>query len=257
MENMELNRQQFSEQAPEGQRGTPSPDGLTRGLQAWEGWIAHLDARIGEVELCALYARALSLAAAPAAMCAAAMALRSTNELLAQLRGHLQALEPEQACALNTAVLATFSGLLALTLPGVPAPRAIPARRILLVEDNCDASATLCMLLRADGHTVTAAFDGNAGLALARREPFDVLVCDIGLPGIDGLELVIELRKATDFPIPFAIAVSGRSQAEYRMRAVAAGFGQYFVKPIDIDALLALVGSDTVSGFIDKAQRRR
>jgi signal transduction histidine kinase/CheY-like chemotaxis protein len=144
-------------------------------------------------------------------------------------------------------------------LPPPPRPelRAQRGRRILLVEDNRDASATLRTVLEGEGHTVTVAYDGITGLIRARSEPFEVLVCDIGLPGLDGMELLTRLRKENDLPIPFAIAVSGYGQAEYRTRAIVAGYGQYFVKPVDIEALLNLISSDTVTGFINNVPKRR
>jgi CheY-like chemotaxis protein len=130
------------------------------------------------------------------------------------------------------------------------------ARRILLVEDNRDANDMLCMLLAAEGHKVVTAFDGVTGLGLARAQAFDVLICDIGLPGMDGLELIGQLRAAPGVHIPFAIAISGYGQRADRERAIGAGFGHYFVKPVDLEALLALVASDAVTRFIAGSQRR-
>jgi two-component system, sensor histidine kinase len=130
------------------------------------------------------------------------------------------------------------------------------ARRILLIEDNRDANETLRMLLRFEGHHVTSAYDGIAGLGLARTQAFDVLLCDIGLPGMDGLELISRLRSTLGMPIPFAIAISGDAEPEAEERAISAGFGHYFVKPIDVDGLLALVGSAAVTRFIAAAARR-
>ena len=137
--------------------------------------------------------------------------------------------------------------------PGTPGST---ARRILLIEDNRDASDTLRMLLAAEGHHVTAAFDGIAGLGLARTQEFDVLVCDIGLPGMDGFELISQLRRSVGLPSPFAIAISGYGRAADRERAIGAGFGHYFVKPVDVPALLALVSSNSVSRFIAASARR-
>ncbi|MDQ1832104.1 hybrid sensor histidine kinase/response regulator, partial [Massilia scottii] len=128
-----------------------------------------------------------------------------------------------------------------------------PSRRILLVEDNLDANDTLGQLLLAEGHSVTAAYDGIAGLSLALTQAFDVLICDINLPGLDGYELITQLRRTAGAHIPFAIAISGYARPDNRTRAIAAGFGQYVVKPLDIDALLALVASEAVTRFIAAA----
>lgn len=141
---------------------------------------------------------------------------------------------------------------LILPLPVAAAPRAVSAQeeeqgrhshRILLVEDNRDASEMLSMFLRSEGHTVVTAFDGPTGLATAYAQYFDVLVCDIGLPGIDGYSLIRTLRDTFGKKVPFAIAASGYGQIEDRARAIAAGFEQYLVKPIDVDALLNLIES--------------
>lgn len=139
----------------------------------------------------------------------------------------------------------------AVAAPPMPLrAKAARGRRILLVEDNPDASETLSMFLTSEGHTVTTAFNGITGLALAKERRFDLLICDIGLPGMDGYELIRDLRESTSSHIPFAIAVSGYGQAEDQTRAIAAGFGQYFVKPVDVDALLTLIASDAVSKLI-------
>jgi signal transduction histidine kinase/ActR/RegA family two-component response regulator len=150
-----------------------------------------------------------------------------------------------------------------LTLPisGNAAPRTVPAQqhrtagpghRILLVEDNLDASETLSMFLRSEGHTVVTAFDGPTGLASAYSHDFDVLICDIGLPGMDGYDLIRNLRATVGANIPFAIAVSGYGQPEHKARAIAAGFGQYLVKPVDVDALLNLIGSQAVTWLVER-----
>lgn len=134
--------------------------------------------------------------------------------------------------------------------------RAVCARRVLLIEDNEDAHDTLRLLLAAEGHHVTSAFDGIAGLGLARTQAFDVLLCDIGLPGMNGLELISRLRSSLGLHIPFAIAISGDAGREHQERAISAGFGHYFVKPVDVPGLLALVGSDAVTRFIAAARRK-
>ena len=139
---------------------------------------------------------------------------------------------------------------LILPLSVAAAPRAVLAQeedlgrhchRILLVEDNRDANEMLSMFLRSEGHAVVSAFDGPTGLATARAQHFDVLVCDIGLPGMDGYSLIRALRDTAGKKVPSAIAVSGYGQIEDRARAIEAGFEQYLVKPIDAGALLKLI----------------
>jgi signal transduction histidine kinase len=142
-----------------------------------------------------------------------------------------------------------FTVLLPLHEPVEPAgpvlAAAIPclSRHILLVEDNADASEMLKMVLCSEGHTVVAAFDGITGLALACSGAFDVLLCDIGLPGMSGYDLVRNLRVSAGLEAPFCVAVSGYGQVEDRTLALAAGFDQHLVKPIDLATLLELVAS--------------
>ncbi|GGY57356.1 hybrid sensor histidine kinase/response regulator [Pseudoduganella albidiflava] len=131
-------------------------------------------------------------------------------------------------------------------MPATPEHPAAPAVsheacRVLLVEDNVDVCDTLKGFLMLDAHDVTAAYDGSAGLALAQGGGFDVLICDIGLPGLDGLEVIRRLRAGGDRV--FAVALSGYGQAQDRANALAAGFDEYLVKPVRPDSLLELIDS--------------
>jgi len=127
-----------------------------------------------------------------------------------------------------------------------PPPEATAAQpagrcRVLLVEDNIDACETLKAFLELEAHDVTMAHDGQAGLDAMLAQDYDVIVCDIGLPGMDGLEVLARLRASGKGAQPVAIGLSGYGQAEDRSRALAAGFDHYLVKPVSPDALLALV----------------
>jgi signal transduction histidine kinase len=117
--------------------------------------------------------------------------------------------------------------------------------QILLIEDNTDANETLKLLLESSGNTITSMFDGPSGLAMARKIPFDVIICDIGLPGINGHDVVRQLRMAPNAQKPYFIAISGYNQAEDWSSAIEAGFDHYLVKPIAIDELTALIFSVT------------
>jgi len=115
------------------------------------------------------------------------------------------------------------------------------ARRILLVEDNADASDALSNLLELEGHTVAVAFDGKTGLALAKENKYDVIICDIGLPGMDGFELMNALRENSIKPEPCYIAMSGYNHVTSKTRAVEAGFDHYLVKPVTTETLMSLI----------------
>jgi len=128
--------------------------------------------------------------------------------------------------------------------PGESAPQAkTGGQRILVVEDNTDACEVLRMLLDIEGHHVDVAADGHAGLALALAGNYDAIVCDIGLPGIDGYELIARLREGSTGAAPLAVALSGYGHANDRERAIAAGFDRYLVKPVGPAALLEALGA--------------
>jgi len=123
-----------------------------------------------------------------------------------------------------------------------PAPARRAMLNILLVEDNVDACDTLAGFLASEGHQVRCAYDGHQGLAAAQEQAFDVIICDIGLPGLDGLDLMRSVRSAQQGGRPFAVALSGYGQEEDRARGMDAGFDHYLVKPVaaaDLRALMA------------------
>jgi signal transduction histidine kinase/ActR/RegA family two-component response regulator len=149
-----------------------------------------------------------------------------------------------------TVTLPLSDACLALA-PVAPASAVQPGHcKVLLIEDNLDACETLQVLLEMEGHTVAVAHDGTTGLARAQAGRFDVIVCDIGLPGLDGYEVLRQLRGSLHGAAPFAIALSGYGQADDRAQARDAGFDQYLVKPIQAEALIEVLGSDA-------CQRRR
>jgi CheY-like chemotaxis protein len=113
-------------------------------------------------------------------------------------------------------------------------------RRVLVVDDNRDGAESLADVVRMLGHTVDVAYDGAAALEKARANPPDVMLCDIGLPGMSGYEVAKAVR-ATDERVQL-IAVSGYAQPEDVKRALDAGFDAHVAKPCDpetIDRLLS------------------
>lgn len=105
--------------------------------------------------------------------------------------------------------------------------------RILIVEDNFDTARTLQTLLRYYGHDVTAAHTGPAGLAAARSLRPDVVLCDLGLPDLDGFEVARALRADPETAAARLIAVSGYGQEEDRRQSARAGFELHLTKPVD------------------------
>jgi PAS domain S-box-containing protein len=113
----------------------------------------------------------------------------------------------------------------------------LPGRRVLIVDDNADSAETLAILLRRFGHEVRTAADGASALELARREPPDVALLDIGLPIMDGLELARRMREDLGLTRAYLIALTGYGQEEDRRKSRAAGFDAHLVKPVDLDRL--------------------
>lgn len=143
---------------------------------------------------------------------------------------------------------ATFTVTLPLPVPR-PAPalpdtenrsRNIRPRKVLIVEDNADAAQTLSEILMLWGHVVRVAPDGNAAICASRDDPPEVVLLDIGLPGMDGFEVAQRLRGIEGFEGTRIVALSGYAQENDLRRSRDAGFDDHIVKPIDIRALQGL-----------------
>ena len=112
---------------------------------------------------------------------------------------------------------------------------------ILVVDDNRDTAWALSKLLEVLRHDVRTAHDGPSALALARRHKPDYILLDIGLPGLDGYKVAVELRKDLDCRDTVIIAVSGYGREKDRRRTQEAGFDHHLVKPINHDELMFLL----------------
>jgi CheY-like chemotaxis protein len=115
------------------------------------------------------------------------------------------------------------------------------AKRVLLIDDNADINRTVSEFLMAAGHTVSCAADGAIALKMVNLHTYDVICCDIGLPGMDGYEVAKQLLLAEKPTRARLIAITGYDQADMRERALAAGFMHYMVKPIFGNDLLDLI----------------
>ncbi|HKZ74741.1 MAG TPA: ATP-binding protein [Steroidobacteraceae bacterium] len=122
------------------------------------------------------------------------------------------------------------------------APGSLAGLRLLSVDDEPDASEVLKAALEHYGAHVTTVASGAAALELLERDRFDVLVSDIGMPGMNGYELLERIRNGTERvrEIP-AIAVTGFAREEDRARALQAGYRAHVVKPIEPDELAVTV----------------
>jgi len=112
-----------------------------------------------------------------------------------------------------------------------------PARRIMVVDDNHDAADSLGTLLMALGSQVQVAHGGQEAIEEAERFRPEVILLDIGMPGLDGYEVARQLRTRPAFQNTLLIALTGWGQEEDRRRSRAAGFDHHMVKPPNLEML--------------------
>ena len=132
----------------------------------------------------------------------------------------------------STENAANSSGLPA---PGEGKPRA------LVVDDAPDVTEMLALFLQTAGYETVMAFSAPDALEMARSEQFDVVVSDIGMPGMNGYELAEALRGMPDYSTVPMIAVTGFSAFDDRGRALQSGFNAHMTKPINPASLLELI----------------
>jgi signal transduction histidine kinase/ActR/RegA family two-component response regulator len=134
----------------------------------------------------------------------------------------------------------SFPVAASVAAPPKPLPPArlarAPRRRVLVIEDNPDAAEMLRETLAMGDHEVLVAHDGEEGLTRARAFRPDVVICDVGLPGLDGYEVARRIR-ADHALAPALIALTGYALPEDRRRALEAGFDQHLAKPVEAAAL--------------------
>jgi len=127
------------------------------------------------------------------------------------------------------------------------------AARVLMVEDNPDSAESFVMILELLGHHVRLVHDGSQALEAAHSNVPDVMLIDIGLPGMDGYEVAAAVRNDPALKHLVLVAITGYGREEDKHRAMAAGFDYHLVKPIDLGILQELVGRATLPG--DSATR--
>lgn len=120
-----------------------------------------------------------------------------------------------------------------------PAREPTASLRILVIEDNADAAESLQRLLAALGHSVSVAASGPEGVEAARTLRPELILCDVGLPGMDGYAVARALRNAPETRDTRLIALTGYGQDEDRKMAIDAGFDLHLTKPVDPARLFA------------------
>ena len=123
------------------------------------------------------------------------------------------------------------------------APSALPRRRILIVDDNADAAQSLALLLQAQGNEVHMESDGLAALEAAQALQPDLVLLDLGMPRMNGYDACKAIRRQAWSTKAKLVALSGWGQEEHKARAREAGFDQFLVKPVALDALKRVLDS--------------
>jgi PAS domain S-box-containing protein len=127
------------------------------------------------------------------------------------------------------------------------------SRRVLIVDDNIDTAQGMARLLRRAGHHVALAHDGTQAVERAREDSPEFVVLDIGLPTMDGYEVVRRLRREPCCEGAVIIAITGYGQPEDRQRAIEAGFDHHMVKPIDFEELQVLLRKQAPAAQVSNA----
>jgi signal transduction histidine kinase/CheY-like chemotaxis protein len=134
-----------------------------------------------------------------------------------------------------------------LLTPAGPERETMPRHRVLVVEDNYDAAETLREMLLLWDHEVEVAHDGREGLDKARVFQPDVVLCDIGLPVMDGYEVARAIRSDPDLSSAFLVAVTGYASHEDARRAAGAGFDRHLGKPVPVEVLEEVLATAPVA----------
>lgn len=115
-------------------------------------------------------------------------------------------------------------------------------RHALVVDDVADITDMLAVLLTCAGYEVVTADSAAAAIAAAQEHRFDVIISDIGMPGMNGYDLAKALRKLPEYETVPMVAITGFSLFDDRARSLDAGFNAHLTKPIEPRALLDLIG---------------
>lgn len=115
------------------------------------------------------------------------------------------------------------------------------AKKVLIVEDDIDSVRTLSMLVAEMGHTVEYAINGYVAVTLAKRFKPDIVLLDLGLPGIDGFDVCEQIKQDRELRDVRVIVITGYGQPEFRERSTSAGCEAHLVKPVAPETLEKLL----------------
>ena len=116
-------------------------------------------------------------------------------------------------------------------------------RRILVVDDNVDAASSMAELLRLMGNDVRCSHDGPAALGIVKEYRPDMVLVDIGLPGMTGHDVVREIRRESGDGKMLIVALSGYGSQEHRRQSIESGCDAHFVKPMSLSQLQEFAAS--------------
>jgi CheY-like chemotaxis protein len=112
-----------------------------------------------------------------------------------------------------------------------------PPRRVLIVDDNEDSANSLAMILKLGGHETASVYTAVDALRRAAAFKPDVVLLDIGLPGMDGYEVALKMRELPGLRDIRLVAVTGYGRSDDRLRAREAGFDDHLIKPVEYAVL--------------------
>ena len=148
---------------------------------------------------------------------------------------------PALAAAPASATSSATARSPALSVSASPPPE--KGCRVLIVDDNVDAAEMLATLLELSGHDVRTAFDGPTGLQSALDHPPNVILLDIGLPGLTGIEVAERIRCQPALERTVLVAMTGYGQESDRKRSRDAGFDHHLTKPADFAEIEKILGA--------------
>jgi two-component system, OmpR family, response regulator len=135
-----------------------------------------------------------------------------------------------------------------MTMIGSAPGESTQPRRVLLVDDSVDAAEAMSMLLETLGHEVRVMHDGPSALAMVDDFAPEVVLLDIGLPGMDGFEVARQLRARAATKTALLIALTGYGGDSDKQKAREAGFDHHLVKPVSFTAIETVIAASFAGG---------
>ncbi|MDI9477053.1 MAG: response regulator [Natronincolaceae bacterium] len=118
---------------------------------------------------------------------------------------------------------------------------------IIVIDDNKDITDLTCRLLNVMGYEATPALSGEEGIAKAKTRKPEIILCDIGMEGMNGYDVAEYIRRDDELKDTYLIAISGYSSPKDIKHSIKAGFNKHLVKPINLDTLKQILAEVYVS----------